>query len=306
MKISLDALTVLDAIDAAGSHAAAAQVLHRVPSALTHTVRKLEADLGYAIFERVGRRARLTPAGQTLLEEGRRLLEAAQALECRAQRVATGWEAELRIALDGVIPSPALFPLLDDFYRQARGTRLRLSTEVLGGCWDALVSGRADLVIGAPGDAPPGSDLATRQLGEVNFEFCMAPHHPLAQELEPIPASRIRAHRLVVVADSSRVLMPRSSGLTDGQDVLTVGTLEAKLAAQITGLGVGFLPSPMAAGAVERGQLVIRQCALPKPRALLHLAWHSGHTGRALAWFLKRLADPQWRQHLLHGRPDAG
>src|SRR6516225_3212541 len=52
MKISLDALAMLDAIDARGSFAAAADALHRVPSALTHAVRKLEDDLGFPLFEK--------------------------------------------------------------------------------------------------------------------------------------------------------------------------------------------------------------------------------------------------------------
>jgi DNA-binding transcriptional LysR family regulator len=299
MKLSLEALAILDAIDTAGSFAAAAQGLHRVPSALTHAMRKLEEDLGYPVFERVGRRARLTPAGRTLLEEGRRLLEAAQALECRARRVATGWEAELRIGVDGLIPMAALLPLLEKFYREASGTRLRLTTEVLGGTWDALVSGRADLMIGAPGDAPAGSNLATRQLGEVDFAFCVAPRHPLASLPEPLPARAIAAHRLVVVADSSRLLAPRSAGLTEGQDVLTVADIAAKQAAQEAGLGVGFLPLPLATRAAAEGRLVIRQCSLPRPRILLHLAWPNDHEGRALRWFTRRLAEPEWRARLL-------
>ena len=57
MKLSLDALAMLDAIDSAGSFAAAARRLHRVPSALTHAVRRLEDDLGFPIFQRAGRRA---------------------------------------------------------------------------------------------------------------------------------------------------------------------------------------------------------------------------------------------------------
>jgi DNA-binding transcriptional LysR family regulator len=299
VKLSLEALAILDAIDTAGSFAAAAAELHRVPSALTHAVRKLEEDLGYPVFERVGRRARLTAAGRTLLEEGRRLLGAAQALECRARRVATGWEAELRIGIDGLIAPAAVLPLVDQFYREASGTRLRLSTEVLGGCWDALVSGRADLMIGAPGDAPAGGRLATRQLGEVDFVFCVAPDHPLAALAEPLSACDVAAHRLVVVADSSRLLAPRSAGLTEGQDVLTVADMAAKLAAQEAGLGVGFLPVAMATRAAAAGRLVIRECALPRPRVLLHLAWSSDHEGRALRWFVKRLAEPEWRARLL-------
>ena len=147
MKISLDALEILDAIDTRGSYAAAAQALFRVPSALTHAVQKLEDELGVELFEKSGRRAVLTPAGRTLLEDGRQLLRAAGELERRVKRVATGWETDLSIAMDVVIPAERLNPLLQRFYAEAGGTRLRLSYEVLGGCWDALTTGRADLVI---------------------------------------------------------------------------------------------------------------------------------------------------------------
>ena len=43
--LSLDALQVLDAIERQGSFAAAAEALHRVPSAVTYAVQKLEQDL---------------------------------------------------------------------------------------------------------------------------------------------------------------------------------------------------------------------------------------------------------------------
>jgi DNA-binding transcriptional LysR family regulator len=140
MQISLDALQILDAIDARGSFAAAAEALHRVPSALTHAVRKLEDDLAVTLFVRQGRRAVLTPAGRLLLEEGRHLLSAAGELECRVKRIATGWEHELRIAVEAVLDVNALWPLVGDFYKELSGTRLRLATEVLGGCWDALAT----------------------------------------------------------------------------------------------------------------------------------------------------------------------
>lgn len=114
MRISLDALQVLDAIEARGSFAAAAAALNRVPSALTHAVRKLEDDLAVTLFVRAGRRAVLTPAGRLLLEEGRHLLGAAGELECRVQRIATGWEHELRIAVESVLDPDALWPLIAD------------------------------------------------------------------------------------------------------------------------------------------------------------------------------------------------
>ena len=102
MKLTLDALRVIDAIDATGSFAAAGDALFRVPSAITYSVRKLEEDLGVTVFDRSGRRAKLTPAGRELLERGRRLLADAEGLEDHVRRMATGWETELRIAVDDV------------------------------------------------------------------------------------------------------------------------------------------------------------------------------------------------------------
>src|SRR5450756_1507445 len=69
MKLTLDALQVMDAIERKGSFAAAAAELHRVPSALTYTVQKLEQDLDVLLFDRGGHRARLTPAGQELMRK---------------------------------------------------------------------------------------------------------------------------------------------------------------------------------------------------------------------------------------------
>src|SRR5690606_9375533 len=147
--LSLDALLVLDAIDRRGSFAAAADELHRVPSAITYTVQKLEEELDVQLFDRRGHRARLTAAGRELLHEGRHLLRAAGALESRVKRVATGWEAELRIAYDTVIPVRGVLRLVGEFYGAECPTRVRLLLEVLGGCWDALAGDRADLAIGA-------------------------------------------------------------------------------------------------------------------------------------------------------------
>lgn len=158
MRLTLDSLIVLDAIDRHGSFAAAAEALHRTPSAVTYAVQKLEEDLGILIFDRSGHRAKLTDADGELLREGRRLLRAADELENRAKRVATGYEVELRIAVDDLIGVERLLPLVEEFYRtEACGTRVRLSTEVYGGTWDALASQRCDLAIGVPAEGPAGA-----------------------------------------------------------------------------------------------------------------------------------------------------
>jgi len=299
MKLSLDGLLVLDAIARKGSFAAAAEELHRVPSAITYTVQKLEQDLGVLLFDRSGHRARLTPAGEELLKDGRHLLRAAVDIECRVQRVAKGWETELRIAYDDVVPASRLSALIAEFYSQGSGTRLRLGTEVLGGCWDALVSGRADLCIGAPGEPPPEAGYTVRPLGEIEWVFAVAPAHPLAQVAQPLPTAAVMEHRVVVVADSSRNLPPRSSGIAPGPDALVVSTIAAKVEAQIAGLGVGFLPAHLARDAIAGGRLVALEVEEPKADSRLHFAWRPRDAGKALKWWVARLEEPAVRERLL-------
>jgi DNA-binding transcriptional LysR family regulator len=299
MKLSLDALAVLDAIDRKGSFAAAAEELHRVPSAITYTVQKLEQDLDLLLFDRRGHRAILTEAGTALLQEGRHLLRAALALESRVKRVATGWETELKIAVSDLIPLGRLFPLVREFYAVECGTGLRLSSEVYGGCWDALASARADLVIGAPGDGPAGGGYATRALGSVHWVFAVRPDHPVARLPEPVRSSDLLDYRAVSAADSSRNLPPRTSGLLSGQDVFTVPDICAKRDAQIAGLGIGFLPAHLIGPDLAAGRLITKEVEEPKPELPFFVAWRARDSGRALRWFLSRLGDEPLRASLL-------
>lgn len=299
MRLTLDALEVLDAIARKGSFAGAAEALHRVPSAITYTAQKLEEDLGVSLFDRSGHRAVLTEAGKELLREGQRLLNAANEIEARVKRVATGYEIELRIAISDVIPHERLIPLIDEFYRTACGTRLRLCEEVYGGAWDALASGRADLTIGAPGEGPAGGGHLARPLGEVLWGFMVASMHPLANAPEPIPPEEILKYRSIAAADSSRNLPPRTAGLLTGQDVLTVPDMYYKIALQRAGLGVGYLPLHMTRDDVAAGRLVIKQVVEPKASAPMFLAWRTNHKGKALEWWVTRLEDKEVQRALL-------
>lgn len=299
MRLSLDALEVVESIARLGSFAAAAAELHRVPSALSYTIQKLEQDLDVRIFDRSGHRARLTRAGETLLQDGRLLLEAAGALESRVKQVDSGYEVQLRIAIDDLIPMERIYPLLAEFYAESGGTQLRLLVEVFGGTWDALIMERADLVIGAANEGPAGGGYVTRFLGYVDFQFIVAPNHPLATAAEPISSAQLVRYRAISAADSSRSLPPRTLGLLRGQDTLTVPDTRAKLSAHRAGLGVGFLPSFLAQTEAAAGRLIIKTVEEPKPRAQLFLAWRSGRQGKALQWFLKRFEDPALGESLL-------
>lgn len=300
-NLTLESIRLVEAIARRGSFAAAATELGRVPSAVTYAVRRLEEDLDVLLFDRRGYRARLTPAGEALLREGRHLLEAADDLARRVRRIAAGWEQELRIALDTIISFERFMPLLSDFCGVAP-TQVRVSEEVLGGTWDAVVAGRADLAIGASQEGPEpgrlGPGYRHEWLGSVSFVFAVAPAHPLVSLPAPLAAAELRTHRQVVVADTSQQLAPRASGLLGMEDILAVPTMQAKIAAQQAGLGVGFVPLHRVRDRIECGDLVVLETDQGRRESVLHFAWRADARGKALGWWLTKLRDPATRAAL--------
>ncbi|CAN5920005.1 LysR family transcriptional regulator [soil metagenome] len=329
-----DALGMMDVIARTGSFAAAARELGKVPSSLTYSVRQLEDALDVLLFDRRSRQAKLTPAGEELLHEGRRLLEQMDAVTNRVKRVATGWETQLGIAVDGVISRVTMLELCESFYalnpdsaecKEAAaaasmplggpGTRLRLRTEVLAGTWEALVTGQADLAIGVGTNRslPPGVQM--KEMGEMAFVFAVAPHHPLASFDESISDAELVRHRAVAVADSAQRLAPLTVNLLPGQDVLTVSSMQLKIEAQLRCMGCGFVPEPMAREHIAAGRLVVK----PVQRATtfagrLGYAWRTPDAkapgagrkpqlGMALRWWLSQLDSPTTRRALIerHG-----
>ena len=299
LRLSLDALQILDAIDRRGSFAAAGKELHKVPSTISYTVAKLEEELGVQLFERAGPRADLTEAGRVLLKEGRHLLRAAQDLESRVRRVASGWETEFAIEIDSLFAPLALREDIEAFCIAADRTRLRIGQEALSGTWEALLERRADLLIGAAGEGPSGGGYLAEPMGSMPFVFAVAPAHPLARIDRPLGKLDLQQHRAIAVADSARKLMSRTVGLAFGQETVTVPDIRSKLAFQRAGLGFGFLPEPYARAAIRAGELVVKEVEEPKPAETFYLAWRSGEEGAALRWWIERARQPGMLDRML-------
>ncbi len=301
---------MVDTIARTGSFAAAARELGKVPSALTYSVRQLEEALDVLLFDRSSRQAQFTAAGTELLHEGRRLLQATDAVANRVQRVASGWETQLAISIDDVVSMPVVFELVqafcdirEDGLVAGPPTRLRLRTEVLAGTWEALATGQADLAIGVSAQVANPDGIEFLPLGDVPFVFCVAPHHALASATAPLTDAELVHHRAVAVADTAQRIAPMTKNLLPGQDVLTVPTLRNKLEALVRGLGCGFLPEPLARPQIDNGRLVVKATTRPAVSASLHYAWRAERQtlglGRALRWWLQRLESPTTRQALL-------
>lgn len=303
--LSDDELALLEAIRDSGSLSRAAARLGKAPSTISHAARQLETRFDALLFDRRRYRLQLTPAGELLTNEAARLVRDVARLSQRVKQVASGWEDRLHIVTDEILEFETLLPVIRAFDALQSGVRLRLTHEVLGGTWEALREGRADLVVGATNEPPAMPKLRWFELGTMEWVFAVAARHPLAKLTGALTQDVVSQYRAVVVADSSRSA-GRAYGVLGGQATLAVPSMRAKIMAQRDGLGVGWLPRHRAGALLRSGQLVEKKMVDPREPNTLYLAWHSDHEGRALAWWLEQLRQPRLSKRLIQGLEVAG
>lgn len=93
-------LAIVQEVEKQGTLTAAADVLCVTQSALSHSMRKLETQLGTDVWLREGRSLRLTQAGQYLLAVANRVLPQLDLAETRLQQFAQGERGTLRIGME--------------------------------------------------------------------------------------------------------------------------------------------------------------------------------------------------------------
>jgi len=93
-------LAIIREVEQQGSLTAAAEKLFLTQSALSHSIKKLEQQLGTDIWLREGRSLRLTQAGQYLLAVANRLLPQLSLAEERLRQFARGERGTLRIGME--------------------------------------------------------------------------------------------------------------------------------------------------------------------------------------------------------------
>lgn len=287
--ITLDLLRALDAIDQRGSFAAAAAALHKVPSALTYTVQKVEQDLGIDLFDRSGHRAKMTPAGRLILDEGRGILRNIDTLASSAKKIASGWEPELRIGVDTIFEPSRLFGLIQTFNQGHPYIKVHLIHGALSGTWELLINGSADLILSGDGLDPKAEGYEVQKLAEMKRVFVVSKNHPLAEKSCTVSEEEIAEYPTIVVKDTTQLLAPKTVGWTRHHRMITVPTMQDKIEAQIAGLGVGFLPLHRIKSYLDKGDLIPVKVSQQDEPFKAILAYQKGNTGQALNWFREHI-----------------
>src|SRR5512135_1377970 len=200
--LSLRQLEVLKAVADTGAMSRAAQRLHMTGPAITQQVQQLERVLGVPAFDRIGRRLRLTVAGE-------RALAAANDVHTRLGLLAKEMDA-LRKRDDGTLHlgilatgTHILPPLLAEFRRRAPGiavhmavsTRAELARRVLDGDVDLALMGRGPSPL-AEGAAPEDDSLVREPFASNPHVVIAWPGHPLAGA-HAIPPIELRHESIV-------------------------------------------------------------------------------------------------------------
>ena len=249
-RITLDQWRTLIAVVDAGSFAAAAEWLHKSQSTVSHTIARLQANLGVAVFAAAGRRAVLTPVGQTLYRRAVALVDEAARLERAAEELAVGWEAEIRLAVEIIFPTWLLLRSLGQFAIERPDIPLELYESVLSGTEELLAEGRVDLAVASR--VPQG--FLGDPLMRMRFVAAAAPSHPLLRLGRVLTPADLRRHRHLLVRDTGS---RRSRDVAwQGADTRwTVSHKATSIRAACMGLGFAWYAEEMIREELESGRL---------------------------------------------------
>jgi DNA-binding transcriptional LysR family regulator len=250
-RIALDLWRAFVAVVDAKGYAQAAGQIHKTQSSVSYAVQKIEAQLEVALFEKQGRKAVLTPAGQVLYRRARSLLEKADALEQGAVQLGAGWEPELSLAVDIVYPTWVLLHSMQRFSEEHPLTEVQLHETVLGGTDEALYDRAVDLAITT--HIPQG--FAGDPLARLRFIAAAHPEHALHHLDREITLDDLREHRHLVVRDTAVVQTRESGGWFGADQRWTVSHKATQIAAACMGQGFAWFPEHAIRRELDEGTL---------------------------------------------------
>jgi len=249
-KVTLEQWRTLQAVVDHGGYAQAAEALHKSQSSISYTVSKLQEQLGMELLHIEGRKAVLTPAGESLLRRSRHLLDHAVELEQVAESLGQGWEPEVALAMDAIFPKSILINAFKEFLPESQGCKLVLREEVLSGASEVLLEKKVDLSI-TPW-VPPG--FMGEKLMDIYFIAVAHPDHPLNKLDRKVALDDLEQHMHIVIKDSG-VKQNRDSGWLGSDFRFTVTNFESARALLVGGMGFSWIPVHEAHELISKGKL---------------------------------------------------
>lgn len=252
--MTFEQLVVLDAIVNKGTFRGAAEHLNKAQSAVSHTLKKLEHEIGFSILSREHYRPELTKQGEVFYRHSIRVLRSMQDLKSVANNLNLKQEAEVMLTVSATFPMPALLTLLGQMTEEYPATHIRLSRDNLGGPIERLLTDEAQIIISIS-DGVPLEQVEALPLSPVSISPVAHPDFPAARDNQLKLQKEMQTYVQVVVADNS-VIHRQSKGLVSGGLRWTVSDFSMKKEILLANMGWGGMPEHLIEKELSSGELV--------------------------------------------------
>lgn len=270
---TLRQLKVFEAVARNLSFSRAAEELHLTQPAVSTQVKKLEEHAGLPLFEQLGKKIHLTPAGVEMLHASRAIIQQFQDVETTMSQFKGVSGGKLNVTV--ISAGDYFFPrLLVEFARRHKGVTLNFSVhnreELLG----QLAGNLTDLaVMGRP---PQDMDTINEPFAPHPYVIVAAPGHPLAGK-KRIPIARVMREPFVVREKGSDTWHSMEDGfgqhLAQINTAMVIKSTETIKQAVIADMGISFLSTHTISLELQAGSL----CVLDVQGFPLMLNWYLVH-----------------------------
>lgn len=183
-----------------GSYTETAKQLYVTHSAISHSMRALEQQVGCRLLSKLGKKAILTEAGEALLHHAVRALDEMRQARHTLTELNKWGTRRLRLAADNIFPSTFLTPVLLKFHKEFPGARLHVKSCAADESVWLLENNHADIVLA---EKPPAGNIAEFvPLLADRYHLVVNPAHPLVAE-KRAPRNELGKHPCFLLRDSS-------------------------------------------------------------------------------------------------------
>ncbi len=179
-------LEILTAIKDHGTLTKAADSLHLSQSALSHSIKKLEGQIGTQIWQKEGRNLRLTDAGERIQNLASRLLPQFLHTELQLKQIAKGEMGSLRIGMECHPCYQWLLRVIQPYLEQRPSIDIDVRQEFQFGALGALLSYEIDVLITPDPLFKPKIEYIP--VFDYEHRLVVAQSHPLASQESVLPA----------------------------------------------------------------------------------------------------------------------
>lgn len=243
MPLSLRQLRAFESVVATGSFTAAAKRLGLTQSAVSMLVRQMETEIGLPLFDRSGRRVRLTGFGTEVRPTVARILDEIQNLSEGAADLRALRRGHLRIAVSQILACTWLPTLIARFSASYPEVELSVIDTTGDRVVEAVAENEADIGIGPERTPRPGTGV--RYLWRVPIQLVVPRDGALADATPPLDLRDLPEAPWIHYSDEFNLhleRMARSRPATAGAGLLTVRGLSTALA--LVGQGQGVTAAP--------------------------------------------------------------